>query len=66
MAAQKQLIHVSPGTLRKVKEIKKQSGVAIGRLADLGLNFFCAEVQKGTLVIQNGQIIPVLEKANGE
>jgi hypothetical protein len=57
MATQKAVVKVSPATLKRIKEIKKISGVAIAVLADRGLEFFCAAVQKGDLIIQNGEII---------
>jgi hypothetical protein len=58
MARQKfAALQISKGTHKDLKEIQRLSGVAIGRLADLGLNFFCGEFQRGTLIIQNGQII---------
>jgi hypothetical protein len=64
MAAQKGItLQVSLATHKRVKAIKNLSGVSINRLADLGMNFFCAEVQRGTLIIQNGQILLKQEKA---
>jgi hypothetical protein len=56
-------VKVSPATLKRVKEIKKTSGVAIKILADRGLDFFCSAVAKGDVVIQNGEIIPAPEVA---
>jgi len=63
MATRKTVVEITPATLKRVKEIKKKSGVAIGRLADRGLDFFCSAVQKGEVAIQNGEIIPVAEAA---
>jgi hypothetical protein len=63
MAIQKAVVKVSPATLKRVKEIKKISGVAIAVLADRGLEFFCSAVQKGDVVIQNGEIIAAQEAA---
>jgi hypothetical protein len=63
MATKRAIVKVSPATLKSVKEIKKTSGVAIAVLADRGLEFFCAAVQNGDVVIQNGQIIQVPAEA---
>jgi hypothetical protein len=63
MATKLTVLKVSTATARRLREIKKQSGVALGKLADLGLDHFSSEIQTGNVVIQNGQIIPAPEEA---
>jgi len=57
MATKLTVLKVSATTAKRLKEIKKQSGVALGRLADIGLDHFSSEVQNGNVVIQNGEVI---------
>jgi hypothetical protein len=59
MATKLTVMKVSKATAKRVRELKKDSGVALGKLADLGLDHLCDEIEKGNVVIQNGQILPV-------
>ena len=56
----KTTIQVARETANKLNRIKKLTGLPLGKLADIGIEFLEPKILSGELVAQNGRLVPAI------
>jgi hypothetical protein len=56
----KTTIQVARETANKLNRIKKVTGLPLGKLADIGIDFLEPKILSGELVAQNGRLVPAM------